>query len=350
MAVYAATAASIQADKAAKAATAQYRAVTGQTTQEEGGQYFFSEQQQAVYHEQATRVRAEESLRLSEAAHLAWKVARDEYNRQIELLRRQQILTDQAEKTLEQAESRSEQARGSYASMQAELQRAQEASMTIGGSAANKITSQAAAEELAGAAQAAHRRLVIAAKEAKEASKKIDIAASMAPCTGGTVPTAGAFLQGDSNPSGVIGCMSIKELDEQERKSELAAEAAAAAKAKVHQKAPPPREPQPHNPMDDLPPPDIAGIGDTADEPAAPTQGTLEVPSVEQQMTANLAEQIERNPAAVQDASMFAVPAVPFTADQVPMDGTQQPQSIDLGSISALQKGSQRRSLRLMHA
>jgi hypothetical protein len=42
--------------------------------------------------------------------------------------------------------------------------------------------SQAAAEELAGAATAAHRRLVIAAKEARMASEKIAIASSMVPC------------------------------------------------------------------------------------------------------------------------------------------------------------------------
>merc|ERR1740130_760064 len=106
------------------------------------------------------------------------------YNQQLAKLRTQQLKVDYSEKTLEAAEAASEKARGEYAKMQAEAQHAMEQAMLNGGSAASKITSQAAAEELAGAAMAAHRRLVIAAKEAKDASEKIAIASSMAPCVG----------------------------------------------------------------------------------------------------------------------------------------------------------------------
>merc|ERR1740130_681386 len=127
------------------------------------------------------------------------------YNQQLAKLRTQQLKVDYSEKTLEAAEAASEKARGEYAKMQAEAQHAMEQAMLNGGSAASKITSQAAAEELAGAAMAAHRRLVIAAKEAKDAVRKISIASSMAPCV--------MFLQvaRARGAPPVIGCTSVQE-------------------------------------------------------------------------------------------------------------------------------------------
>merc|ERR1719263_1718885 len=96
-AVAAATEASIWADKAAKAATAKYHAATAASSAE-GGQAF-SSQAAAENHERAAQIRAEEALRVAEAAHIAWKAAMDKYNAEIAKLRKQQLLTDQAEKT-----------------------------------------------------------------------------------------------------------------------------------------------------------------------------------------------------------------------------------------------------------
>merc|ERR1719453_1245176 len=81
----------------------------------------------------------------------------------------------------------------------------------------------------------------------------------------------------------------------------------------------------------------IEGLGDIDTEPPVPTEGQLEVPSVEQQLTQQLAEKLESNPAAVQDSSLFAVPTVQFSAEQTPVDGMEQPRSFDLSTLSALQ-------------
>lgn len=318
-AVIAATKASIWADKAAKAATAKYREATA-GGDGAGGQAFSSEAQ-AENHEKAAQIRAEEALRVAEAAHTAWKAAMGQYNANIAKLRRQQLLTDQAEKTLEAAEKASEKARGEYAAMQAEATHAMEQAMLAGGSAAGKITSQAASEELAGAAMAAHRRLVNAAKEAKDASEKIAMASAMAPCTG-------MFLQTDRAHGAppVIGCMSIAEKDQQDQ---------AAAPKEIHFMPPTLPAAQPPAGMDTEE--HVDGLGDLDNEPAVPSEGQLELPSHEQQMIQSLAEKLENNPAAVQDPSLFSVPAVPFSDQQVPQDGTEQVQNFDLSTISTLQ-------------
>jgi len=256
------------------------------------------------------------------------------YNEELAKLRRQQIVTDQAEKILEGAEAASEKARGEYAAMQAEAQHAIEQAMMKGGSAASKITSQAAAEELAGAAMAAHRRLVIAAKEAKEASEKISIASSMAPC-------AKVFLQVARvrGAPPIIGCISIAQQAAQD--NQLA--------ASQIDRLTPPQIPQGPPPPMSHPAPVVDGFEEDDEEPAVPAEGELEIPSIEQQMTNNLAEKLESNPAAVNDPSLFVVPTVPFAANQVPVDGMEQPANFDLSTISALQTGHRLGNLRQGH-
>lgn len=319
IAVQAATKASIYADKAAKAATAKYRQITGVG---KAGNQAFSDEAAAENHQTATQIRAEEALRVAEAAHVAWKAAMGKYNIELAKLRRQQVVTDHAEAILEGAEASSEKARGEYASMQAEAQKAIEAAMMSGGSAASKITSQAAAEELAGAAMAAHRRLVIAAKEAKDASEKIAIASSMAPCVG-------VFMQVDRKRGApaVIGCTSIAEKDAQDQRI---------ADAKILRLTPP-QLPAPPPPAA-TEPSVVPGFEPEVEEPIE-QQGQLEIPSLEQQMTNQLAEKLESNPAAVQDPDLFRVPVVQYRPEDKPVDGMEQPQSFDLATISALQTG-----------
>jgi len=321
-AVAAASKAAQWADKAAKYATAKYRAATGSANGDEATQAFSSEAQ-AENHERAAQIRAEEALRVAEAAHKAWKAAMDQYNREIGKLRRQQLVTDQAEKALAAAEAASEKARGEYASMQAEATHAMEQAMLSGGSAASKITSQAASEELAGAAMAAHRRLVSAAKEAKDASEKIAIASSMAPC-------GALLLQTDRAPGAppVIGCISIAEKAKQDMRL---------ATPKVHQLFQP-SLPAPPAPPGLFPEEPVEGLGDlSSDEPAVPAEGQLEVPSVRDRLQQELAEKLENNPGAVSDTSLFSVPQVPFSDQQIPVDGTEQPASFDLSTLAALQ-------------
>lgn len=331
LAVAAATRASILADKAAKAATAKYRQVSGVGADGEGNQ-IFSVEAAAENHQTASQIRAEEALRVAEAAHTAWKAAMGKYNSEVELLRRQQLVTDQAEKTLEAAEATSEQARGQYASMQAEAQAAMEAAMMNGGSAASKITSQAASEELAGAAMAAHRRLVIAAKEAKAATDKISIASAMAPCVDPATKTS---------KTGVIGCMSIQQKEAQDKKN-------APKITPLVQPLLPNAPPPPSATVSFMKASTIAGLApeDQYEEPAVPSEGQLEVPSLEQQMTASLAEKLASNPSAVEDASLFAVPQVPFSPQQLPVDGTEQMPNFDLSTISAIQTSERTPMLR----
>jgi len=329
LAVAAATKASILADEAAKAATAKYREATAVSGD---GKQFFSDEAQAENHQTATQIRAEEALRVAEAAHTAWKGAMAEYNKEVEKLRRQQLITDQAEKALEAAEANSEHARGQYAAMQAEAQHAVEQAMLLGGSAASKITSQAASEELAGAAMAAHRRLVIAAKEAKDASSKIAIASAMAPCLDQSKT---------SSKDGVVGCDSVALMASKQQQDQNRA----TPRGKMLVQPVLPNAPPPSTVSFSISKASIAGLEPEVEEPAVPAEGQLEVPSIEQQLTANLAEKLGENPAAVQDPAIFSVPNVPFTAQQAPMDGMEQPESFDLSTISALQK-SERRMLR----
>jgi len=317
-AVYHATSASIWAAKAAQAATAQYRKVTGT---DDAAQAFSSEAQ-AENHQQAAQIRASEALRVAEAAHTAWKAAMDAYNRQVARLRREQLLTDQAEKILEAAEKASEKARGEYASMQAVATQAMQEVMATGGSAASKITSQAAAEELAGAAMAAHRRLVTAAKEAKDATEKIAMASSLAPCQQQTATVLGA--------AAVTGCVSVMQQHQQDQKI--------AATKIVHFMQPTlPAPPPPASSLEEH----VEGLGNLDDEPAVPLEGQLEIPSIAQQMSQSLAEKLANNPAAVEDPSLFSVPQVPFSDQQRPVDGNEKVPDFDLATISTLQTQQQ---------
>lgn len=314
-----ATRASDLADKA-------YRELTSD------GDKAFGEEEEEMNRQAATQTRAEEALRKAEGAHLVWKTATVKYNSELLKLRRQQIVTDLTAKRLEAAEMISENARHMYLKEKAEAQHAYEADMLNGGNAANKITAQAAAEELAAAATSAHRRLLIAAKEAKDATQKIRIAARMTPCQK-------VFLQVAQTPGAppLVGCASLEE--KQGEDTNL-------ADGKVVPLTPP-QLPQASAPPSAMTPANADGIDDVDDDEAGvQADGQLKVPSLEQQMTASLAEKLESNPAAVEDPSLFAVPNVPFQAEAVPVDGMEQPTNFDMSTISALQTGHHRSNLR----
>lgn len=340
IAVQAASKAAIMADKAAAAATAKYRASTGGSSSDDASvsSSTYTAADDAADHSMAAQIRAEESLRFAETAHIQWKAAMGKYNMEVAKLRKQQIIADQAEKVLEAAEASSEKARSQYAKLQATAMQAMENAMNKGSSAASKITAQAAAEELAGAAQAAHRRLVMAAKEAKEAGDKISIAASLAPC-------APVLLQEARVPGApaVIGCTSVGQqrksvappkvtpvvLPKVPEASQLPSVATSSIQQRIQQKVDAEMDEGPEEPVDQ--------------------EGQLEIPNVEEQLTANLAEKLESNPAAVQDASIFSAPAVPFSADQMPVDGTEHVPNFDMSTLdasgpgfSALQQGQRR--------
>merc|ERR1719486_1087511 len=158
----------------------------------------------------------------------------------------------------------SEKARGDYAAAQAESAKAAEAMMKMGGDAAGKITAQAAAEELAGAARAAHRRLVIAAKEAKDASDKISIATDMKPCKPSLIQVEGMPV--------AVGCQPIKNGQEQDTSlSTPKVHPLVVARPMQYGDVPQVAE------KDD----DDSDEGEEEEDPV-PTSGILEVPNVEQ--------------------------------------------------------------------
>jgi hypothetical protein len=342
--------AAYHASAAAEAATAQYRQVasqsgqpSGNTAEGESSDTYVDISQQDIddQHQMATQVRAEQALRTSEIAHIQWKTAMQAYNVQLQSLRRQQILTDKAEKTLEAAEQTSEQARGEYSNMQAEAQRALEASLMNGGSAASRITARAAAEELAGSAHAAQQRLLIAAKEAKDAAQKISVATSLAPCTVTLLQVHRAY-----GAPAVIGCESVTAT--QQRNQNLATPKITPLVTASRQSIPVVAAAPTSSGEPQLTALEEDGMQTLINVDPGPT---LEVPNIEQQLTQNLAQKLAENPAAVEDPATFAAPTVPFTPEQIPIDGTEQIPPFDLSTVqgsepmAALQK-SDRRSLR----
>lgn len=361
-AMQAAEEAAIHAQKAAEAATARYRQVsqTGSSSSSEETYTDLSSADMASQHQMATQVRAEQALRTAETAHISWKAAMQAYNAQLALLRKQQILTDKAEKTLQAAEETSEKARKEYAAMQADAQHALETEMMSGGSAASRITSRAAAEELAGTAQAAQQRLLIAAKEARDAASKISISVSVAPCA----PTMPPLRASSSN----CRCGCLPSLLQVHRapgspakigcEHALICDSDATSHRKAQNLATPRITPlvsanQPSVPVVSASPVNSVAQLATLDADAQqslinvePVQ-TLEIPNIEQQLTQNLAQKLAENPAAVEDPSVFAAPTVPFAPEQMPVDGTEKVPSFDFGAggMVALQK-SDRRMLR----
>lgn len=75
----------------------------------------------------------------------------------------------------------------------------------------------------------------------------------------------------------------------------------------------------------------FAGVGGASqntdlDEPALTLEGQLKMPSVAQEMSTSIVNKLTDNPAAVNDASLFALPTSAFSSNQVPVDGmTLQP-------------------------
>jgi|Transcript_93348 hypothetical protein len=334
-AMQAAENAAIHASKAAEAATARYREVSGTATGSGGSYSDMSQADMDDQHQMATQVRAEQALRTAEIAHIAWKTAMEAYNVQLAALRKQQILTDKAEKTLQAAEESSEKARGEYACMQSEAQKAMEAALASGGSAASRITARAAAEELAGTAQAAQQRLLIAAKEAKDAANKISIATTLSSCT----PTLLQMPRAPGSPA-IIGCESIAEEQLKTKKPSVPK----ITPLIVANRASPAQTSATNN-IPQLSAMDEDGLQPLInEEPGA----TLEIPNIEQQLTQNLAQKLAENPAAVEDPSVFAAPTVPFTPEQMPIDGTESIPAFDLstvqasGGMAALQRGDRR--------
>lgn len=347
LAVAAATKAAIFANQAAEAATAKYRQATvsvaaGGVNDTGDGQSVTSIVDQAENHQIATQIRVEECLRVAEAEHTSWKAAMDKYNQEVEKLRRQQLLVDMAEKTLEAAEAASEKARGQCSTYQAEAQRAVEEAMKKGGPLSTRILSQAASEELAGAAMAAHRRLVIAAKEAKEASEKISIASAMAPCatpgsqvsivsgsgsvTGTAIANAGGTTQFMSSTGATVASTSSTSAAFVAGTGATVGVYFTKALMQVPQKAPMPPVAPASFAMASFT--GLEGAAENAgfDEQALPMEGQLTMPSVAQEMSESIVNKLTDNPASVNDASLFALPTVPFSSDQVPGNGmTLQP-------------------------
>lgn len=176
-----------KAEVAARAATANYANAGGgaSASMSSVGQDI----QVAQAHSMAMQIRADDALKVAQAAHLAWKDAADKYNQEVERLRAQQMIVDRAEEILAKAEADSEAARKAYqAAATASAQAARDAAIA-GQDAANQQAAQAQAEELAYSARAAERRLIIASKAAQDAAAKVGYASSIADASAMARPT-----------------------------------------------------------------------------------------------------------------------------------------------------------------
>mmetsp|Transcript_67185 Transcript_67185/g.148873 ORF Transcript_67185/g.148873 Transcript_67185/m.148873 type:complete len:389 (+) Transcript_67185:106-1272(+) len=125
--------------------------------------------QMAQAHQLAAQIRAADKLRVSQAAHAAWKAAIAKYNQELVGLRDEQLKVDAAEKIVESTEFTAAEARRAYAQSAKEASQAAKDELLGGEAVATRAETQARAEEVASTARAAQRRLIIATGEAKSA-------------------------------------------------------------------------------------------------------------------------------------------------------------------------------------
>jgi len=191
--------ASSKAARAAREALGHYNAISGHLAGAADAA------QAAQAHQLATQIRANEALRVAQAAHVEWEDALKAYNIEVDKLRAQQLRTDQYEEALARAEQASERARAEYVRLAGlSAQAAKDAAMT-GDDTSAAMAAQAQAMELAASARAAQRRLTVAAKAAHDAGLKLGIAAginlpdSLEPQP--TLPPCVTFLQGAADGS-----------------------------------------------------------------------------------------------------------------------------------------------------
>lgn len=127
--------------------------------------------QAAQAHQLATQIRANEALKASQAAHAAWKATVDKYNAQMAVLRREQMLAEEAEENVDQARKVAEAARQQYIAFEAQASAAAKDAIQGGEVIAQKMMAQQKAEETASTARAAQRRLTTAVNEAMTATR-----------------------------------------------------------------------------------------------------------------------------------------------------------------------------------
>lgn len=244
------------------------------------------------------QMEADNALKKSELTHAKWKLALGVYNTEVSKLRRQQLVTAAYEREMETAREMSQEARSSFATLQQAQANANAAMNAMGGSAGASIEAQFAAEEMAGAANAGHRRLLVAAGAAKDAWRKL-----------GSVTSKFGGVRGAEKPKPKV------------KKPEEAPEA---PPPKPEKEAPPPAPPR----VFAVEPGDAGLIATHASvtsrsslalEDTSAEQSSFQARDIGQEMTQNLQEQLAANPASVEDASLFEPPALPQFSKQIPL-------------------------------
>lgn len=247
---------------------------------------------------------SETALKKSEGSHAVWKAALNNYNKQVWILRKQQLETAAAEREMEAARELSQKARSGFAIEKQASQDAVSKMTMLSGTAGSKIEMQFSAEELAAAASAGHRRLLFASRAAKDAMGKLNSVTSK------FVYPAIAARKKPAAPT-----------------FEIPTEAP--------EPRPPPaaKKPSSGDKVFAVEPGDVPDVqsllsagmrqGRTiTDDDDAVEMTSLEqevgAQKLEQQMTQNLEQRLAENPAAIEDPSLFALPALPAMPAKLP--------------------------------
>jgi len=331
------------ADRAAMAAVAQYRTLSMKKASSN------ENRETAQARLLAARIRADDALRASQAAHISWQTSLSQYNAQMERLRAEQLKTDEAAQAVKRAEEDARAARKAYAKAQQEVEAAaRDPALIDYTSDYAVVNNKAEAEELAASSRVVQRRLMIAAKEAENAAglaadpykviapTRLDCAPGdmCPPCDSSAgmtfhasspasspAPAPNMFLQkaaGEQIP-GARGCLPTQQSlpvapsGQAQAMSTLThslpSKVDQGTSPQIPMALPPVRGENPVSLSSSIPDPSANANLPVVPLPTAlPAGGEASEQQLANQMSNSLAEQLATNPALVNDPSAFAVP------------------------------------------
>merc|ERR1719428_2050662 len=132
---------------------------------------------------------AQEKLKQAEQATNARNIAEQEYNVELEKLRKQQIITERAEEILMRSEKTAKDAEEDKTATADRAEQAGRDAAMIGAESAADAAKKAEADEMASAARGAQRRAIAAAAAAKNAADMVQKAAHIADRPDQPLPT-----------------------------------------------------------------------------------------------------------------------------------------------------------------
>lgn len=136
--------------------------------------------QEAMMRNVAAQIRQAQALKASEAAHVAWMTASEQYNMMLEKLRTAELEADQAKEALDGASDMATAARQEYQAATAEARAAMLRLATQSAQQSGAVTEEAQQQEARAQAASAYRRLLIAQGAAAKAYRAAAAAAAAA--------------------------------------------------------------------------------------------------------------------------------------------------------------------------